>query len=157
MALYVTSDDLAAIIGAASVTQLFDDRGAGIDDEGQFTKLATFASGIAKGILLQGFTAAQIDLLAEDDAVKQAVAGMLAGFAGRRRSEFLGADGKGRYDMFESASRQALVAMSKGATSIVAEQTAGRNNTLGGSSNATTPVRHIFAPSRTNPGGSGSF
>ncbi len=155
---YVTQSDVEAAIGVTAVRDLCDDDGDGVADSAIVATMILRGSAIARGLLLQGFGGdAAIANIATDDEVKDAIACLVAECMGRRRPEFLSSTGVGRYDGIGKTAREVLKLKGKGHERVGAENTYGKNATLSGSTNTTTPVIHTFAASRTNVSGSGGF
>lgn len=155
---YVTQANVEAAIGVTAVRDLCDDDGDGVADSPIVATMILMGSAVARGLLMPGFQGdTAIAQIATDDEVIGAIACLVAECMGRRKHEFLTQEGRGRYDAIGKTAREILTLKGKGQGRIGAENTYGKNSTLGGSSNTTMPVVHTFAASRTNVSGSGGF
>lgn len=155
---YVTQSDVEAAIGVTAVRELCDDDGDGVADSSIVATMILRGSAVARGLLMPGFQGdTAIANIATDDEVKDAIACVVARCMGRRKPEFLSSEGKGRFDTIGNDAEKVLEMMGKAHQRVGAENTYGKNATLGGSTNTTTPVIHTFAASRTNVSGSGGF
>jgi hypothetical protein len=154
---HVAPVDVERRIGAVNFARLCDDDGDGVADPAIVAEVLEEASRIAEGILLRAFSLSTIAKLAASDiALRGAICDVAIGLAGRRRPELLGPTGNPYTEMRKDGER-VLFNMTKAEQRIAAEEQHGVNGTIGGGISVGLPAKHVFAPSRTNPRGSGGF
>lgn len=164
---YMTKADLEERVGATTVAHLFDDDGdgtiaSGSQDETTLNSVMAEAEALALSRMLRGYTEAQVVTLAGDDPSFTAqVAWVALELASERRSEFIAADGKGRYwtqyeravDFFDRLSKSRI--HSKG------EAAAGGSSNTGGNVSPKksdgTKKTFVFASDTDAPTGRGGF
>lgn len=157
MSAYIEQLDLERRVGARKVVEYCDDDGDGVADAPVVAALIQRASGVADSILLPAFSIAEIVQLMTDPMAKGSVEDIAIAIMGGRRGEFITPDGRTPYDGWEKRGKETLRAVASGAERIAKEEAVGRNATIGGGVQASTPAVHVFASTRTNPGGSGGF
>jgi hypothetical protein len=156
----VTQLDVEQRIGLSAVTQLCDDDGDGTADPAVVTQVLDEASSIARSILWNGFPSEdQIALVVADDtAVRGAIADIAVALMGRRKQEFRGEDGRGPYGSWRKDAEDVLKRTAMAERRSPAEKTAGANVSVGTSTNRAPPSYNFqFAGTRANPRGSGGF
>lgn len=163
---YLTRSVLNTLVGAARVTQLFDDDGDGVLGASELATLDEVmaqAEGFALSYMLRGFTAEQVTQLAGADPYFLSAVGWVAcEFASERPGQNVGADGRGRYwAQFERATAY-FERLSKSQVHSKGEATAGANKQSGGSvkpKDPTTgkPPSFTFAADDDAPTGHGGF
>lgn len=154
---YIALEDLEYRVGASNIARYLDDDGDGTADENVVEAILAEASGYADSLLLGAFSTATIEAVKADARFIGAVADIALGLAAERKPEWQRSDGKFPYAERMMRGREALEAIGKGAERLGLEETTAKNPRKFGASHVPLPVEHYFAPSRTNPKGSGGF
>ena len=154
---YFSLEDLQNRFGAAAVSQLFDDDGDLEPDTAPVVAVIEEASGAADALLYASFGAEIVAKLKEDARFRSAVCDIGMSLAGERKHEFGGSTDKAPYWWARKRGEDMLKMLGKGAERFAAEGTHGKNPTIRARTSVSLPVVHNYAPSRTNPRGSGGF
>ncbi|HZL94540.1 MAG TPA: phage protein Gp36 family protein [Vicinamibacterales bacterium] len=155
---YFTQAEAEARHGVEAVRQLFDDDGDHAGDSGTVTWGIREASGEVDAFLFGKFSSDVIANLKDDYRFKGCAIDVFMAIGGKRRREFTDAQGRTPYtaDMKDAFAK--LESIGKGLTRLGAENVHGQNPTLRGRISVdTSQHNHIFAPSRHNRIGPGSF
>lgn len=153
----ITKARLELRVGAQTLARFLDDDGDGNADADPTEEVLLESSQIARGILLSGFTLAQIDTLAEADlAVRGAICDIACDLMARRRLHLLNDDGKTPYSGFRDRAEALLKRVAAGDQRSAGEEEAGANATIAVTTSL-SPVSHIFRASKANPTGPGGF
>jgi len=154
---FTTSAALVLRVGAETVTQLFDDDGDGVADTAPLNACIEDANRLTEARLLhKGFSHVQLSGLAVDATLCRLATEIALGLAGRRRPEWITADGRGRYDAIATAAKADLDLIAQGRLRLAAEGDAGANTSIRGSIRTPEPV-FVFAASGANTRGPGGF
>ena len=155
---YITLDDLFNRFGESAVSRQLDHDGDSEPDAEAVTAIIEEASGAADAFLYASFGGEVVGRLREDVRFRSAVCDIAMSLAGEQKQEFGGADGeRAPYAHLRKRGEQMLSNLGKGYERMGAESEHGANPVLRGRVSVTTPVRHVYAQSRTNPRGSGGF
>lgn len=121
----VERQDVERVCGARAVDQWCDDDGDGRAEPGNVDEAIDAASDRA-GLLLAGWTEAQVEELVERDRmVKRAVAEIAAGLMGRRRIEFANDQGRFLSDAYLTRGEDTLKRIAKGEERTAAQAAIG--------------------------------
>lgn len=153
---YITQAELEARHGVSAVAQLFDRAGGGVGDTAAVTFAIQEASGFVDAFLDGKFPHATIDLLKQDYRFKGCVCD-IAMRIGSEKPEFTDNNGNTPWTVKGKRAETTLDLIGKGIQRLGAESAHGRNPTLAGATSVTLPHKHVFATSRTNTKGYGSF
>jgi hypothetical protein len=130
---WLTVDDLVSAGGAKVVDQMFNDSGNGLRDQKLLAEMMMAAESEAETRLLRGFTSDQISLLASrDEIIRMHAAYVALELVSERRTEFLAADGKGRYWVQYERALNHFNLVSKSKDHSRGEVLAGKNSQTGG-------------------------
>lgn len=155
---YFTQAEAEARHGVNAVAQLYDDDGDAAGDSGTVTWGIREASGAVDAYLYGKFALTTIALLKEDYRFKGVAIDVFMSIGGRRRPEFIDGVGRSPYHGHRKEALDTLELIGKGIERLGAESTHGNNPTLAGAISVDPSLHnHIFAPSRHNRQGSGSF
>lgn len=155
---YITIDDLFNRFGESAVSQLLSHDGSGEPDPENVQAIIEEASGAADAFLFASFGGDVVKRLIDDPRFRSAVCDIAMSLAGEQKQEFGGADGeRAPYAAHRKRGETMLMNLGKGAERMGVEAVQGNNPSLRGRVSVTTPVRHVYAQSRTNPRGSGGF
>jgi len=153
----ITQAQLELRVGAQTVARYCCDTGADVADVTIVTEVLDEAEDIGAGLLLPGFSDAQIVLLAANGpAVRGALLAIAADLMARRRPALLDAEGRTPYSGWRKSAEQVLQRAGQAQTRLRAESAAGNNQLISVSTNR-TPPQLIFAGTKANPRGPGGF
>jgi phage gp36-like protein len=156
-AVFVARADLVARIGADTVAQLFDDDRDGVADDEPLNTILDDANRLTEArLLLKGFTRDQLALLSTDGTLRRFASDIALGLAGRRRPEWIDAEGRGRFDAISREAEKNLTLIAQGELRVPAESVHGGNQNLVGAIRVPDPP-FVFTGSRANPRGPGGF
>ncbi len=154
---YFTQQDVERRFGETALVQLCDDDRNGEADADVVNQLVEEASAAADALLYAAFGAAVVVKVVKDARARSAMTDIFMSLAGQRRHEFQRPDGSWPYSNLWKRGETILMNVGKGIERLGAEGVYGENPTLTGRTSRALPATHIFAPSRTRPGGSGGF
>jgi phage gp36-like protein len=155
---YITLDDLYNRFGEGNVARLLDHDGDSEPDQEKVVAIIEEASGAADAYLYASFGGSVVERLREDVRFRSAVCDIAISLAGEQKPEFGGSDGeRAPYAGHRKRGEEMLKRLGQGAERMGAEVEHGANPVLRGRVSVSTPVRHVYAQSRTNPRGSGGF
>lgn len=161
MADLITQSDIELRMGEADFARFCDDDGDGVADTGPVKSILAEASAIAKDILWSAFPSVALieGLMSHSPSAKGAVCDIACALAGKRRREFLGPDGKNPYSDWKKDGEAMLERIAKGERRLSAEETQGRNQTIGNRVNRSDDATFQFAfpGTRKNPHGPGGY
>lgn len=153
--------DLEQIIGAAKVDEYGSNKGHGKRDDQVIENVLAQAEDLSMSYLLKGWTREQARLMIEEDqGLRVQIAWVAAELLTERRSEFLNAEGHGRYWAQYERAIDYFDRLAKTKARSVGESKAGQNSLRGGTVTPKAPpntAAFVFASSKGNPGGSGGF
>jgi len=153
----VTQRMIELRFGSKTFRDMLDDDRTGQADPERVEEVLNEATDTVMGILMSGFTLAQVrDLAAVDSALRGMCCDVAIGIAGRRRPGLLSPDGKTPYTTIQERAERKLMDIAAGKRRIAGEELAGRNAKIGVRVNR-DPARHVFAASKGNPTGPGGF
>lgn len=154
MAVFTSQADGEASVSAARFAQLCDDDGDGVADAAIVTKYGNKADSFVRTFLEgQGFTQAQLVLVASNETLRGAATDILIGMLGERKVEWRDEQGRGQHDVELKRGKEMLKMLVKGALRITE---AGARTNLKGRITAPDPPFTI-APSSGNLKGPGGF
>lgn len=158
---YMTSADLDARAGAATVDMLFDDDGDNQRDPPLVNQILCEAEDFAASMMLKSWNREAIGKLANNDVqFKGHVAWVALQLASERRAVWLSESGEGRYGAQYKRASDHFDRLSKSGLSSQGETTSGANRQSGGSlgpTNIPGKPTFVFAPDSRAPRGHGGF
>jgi hypothetical protein len=153
----VTRAQLELRFGPRTVALYVDDDGDELGDSAVMALVLQEGSQRAVGLLLPGFSEAQILKLVDNDAaVRGYVLDICADVMGRRRPEHFDADGNTPYTKIRERAEAELSRIAKAETRARGESQAATNEVLQSRTNL-TPSPLQFSKSTTYPTGQGGF
>lgn len=149
MADLVTQADIEARYPPNVTRLLWSDNGAG--QPGPRMAIAIrVASRMAEAILLKAWSEEQIaELVARDEAVKDAICDLAVAHGAKAKPEWTGQDRP--YAGLEKQARETLELLAKAQLRSVGEKTAGSNPNVKGSIGSGVEPQYMFAPSKKRP------
>jgi hypothetical protein len=156
----ITQADIENRYSQKRLKDLLDDDGDGVADAALVTMIIQQASARGKDLLKPGWPSEpQIELLVSNDiSLKAAVVDIAMGYAGRRRAEFLDAEGMNPYIKMQKVGEAVLREYAKANDRSIGEPLAGNNARVGTRVNADREAAPlIFTPTKANPRGPGGF
>lgn len=154
---YVTQAELETRHGVSAVAQLFDRAGDGVADASVVTAAIREASGFVDAFLYGKFGTDTIDNLKEDYRFKGCVCDIVMAVGAESKHEFTSNQGETLWSAKRKRAETTLDLIGKGIQRLGAESAHGRNPSLAGATSVSLPHKHVFATSRTNTKGYGSF
>lgn len=159
---FTTLADLQALITPGRCLDLFDDDGDGAISESESAVKAAKDSAnsfVTSAIFRKGFSLAQIEGLTADESLRRYATAIMAQYGGERRTEFLNADGNGRYHAIGQRARDDLkaVASLELRSRLEDDPSVGQNPLAQSETNVGRPVFYFSRdpryPGRPPPGG----
>ena len=153
----ITQAQLELRRGVKTVAQYCNDIGGATADATIMDEVLSEAEDIGAGLLLPGFTDAQVVLLAANGpAVRGALLDIAADLMARRRPALLLPDGSSPFAKDRKLAEGVLERAGQAQRRLRAEKTAGTNKLIGNSTNL-DPHELIFSGNAASPYGKGGF
>ena len=153
----ITQAQLELRRGVKTVAQYCCDTGAAVANPTIVNEILEEAEDIGAGLLLPGFSDAQVVLLAANGpAVRGALLDIAADLMARRRPALLAPDGSSPYSKDRKAAEGVLERAGQAQRRLRAEKVAGPNQLIGNSVNRDPPPL-IFSGNKAEPWGRGGF
>ena len=156
----ITQAMLERRVGTKTVAQYCNDTGATVADATIVGEILDEAVDVSVGLLGPGFTPAQVDLLAANDAgVRGAMLDIAADLMGHRRPALIGPDGKSPWGGWRTKAEDVLERAGQAQRRLKGEFVTGGAgpNALAHVTTSLDPPALQFAPTRDSPRGTGGF
>lgn len=151
MPAYVTQSDLEDFHKPSEVVRVFTDDGGATINTARLDAAIARGSGIADAILARAWKdAASRAKMAEDPAVKGAIADLVMGYGMNRKPEWR-REGKGAGDGLIRDAKDTLTKVAAAKLRPAKESEAGANPTVKSRTNLPQEPQFIFAPTSSNP------